>query len=70
MPRETAHELLCAPGGLFSAIPLMAKYGDMVARRSYEPVGFTAENGLKVSAARRWMESHWRRWVVMFYEAG
>ena len=51
IPRETAHELLCAPGGLFASIPLMPAYGAMVARRAYEPVGFTAENGLKVRAA-------------------
>jgi hypothetical protein len=44
----------------------MPTYGTMVSRRAYEPVGFTAENGLKVSGgtcaqARAYVRAQERR---------
>ena len=47
VPRATAHDLLCGPTGLFATLPIQRIYGEMVAAQRYEPVGFTAENGLK-----------------------
>lgn len=47
VPRSTAHDLLCGPTGLFATLPVQRIYGEMVASRVFEPVGFTAENGLK-----------------------
>lgn len=47
VPRETAHDLLCGPAGLFATLPVQRIYGEMIAAHAYEPVGFTAENGLK-----------------------
>ena len=47
IPREVAYDLLGGPEGVFNKIPIMAIYGRMVANHEYEPVGFTAQNGLK-----------------------
>lgn len=45
--RGAAYEALAGPGGIFACLPIMATYGRMVADGAYEPVGFTAANGLK-----------------------
>mmetsp|Transcript_77359 Transcript_77359/g.208787 ORF Transcript_77359/g.208787 Transcript_77359/m.208787 type:complete len:320 (-) Transcript_77359:11-970(-) len=45
--RNAAYELISGPQGMFASIPLLPVYGKMIAQRNYEPVGFTATNGLK-----------------------
>jgi 3-hydroxyisobutyrate dehydrogenase-like beta-hydroxyacid dehydrogenase len=45
--RGAAYDALAGPGGIFASLPIMASYGRMVADGAFEPVGFTAANGLK-----------------------
>ncbi len=45
--RQVAYDLLGGPDGVFTKLPIMSIYGKMIANHEYEPVGFTAQNGLK-----------------------
>lgn len=47
IPRATAYDLLSSADGVFSRIPILAVYGQIVQAHEYQHVGFTAENGLK-----------------------
>lgn len=47
IPRQTAYDLLSSPEGVFSMIPILATYGNIVQAQNYSMVGFSAENGLK-----------------------